>query len=616
MPEPQPQDWARAYARVQRLADRSLLAALRQALKDVDAMLRLVDPNLARVGDLVRIEQLQTVKRNLLNEQGKIFNRMGDIIAERRAQAAAAATALGSTIDDLLFELVGQETLAQRLKSSLNAGLAQTVDVAVTRMTVSAVPLSQRIYNSNVWANGVLQRRINSALLRGLSAREFAKEARDWFRPDTPGGVRYASFRLARTEINNAFHATSVLQAQEKPWISHMKWHLSRSHPKVDDCDRLAKGGPKGDGVYPKMDVPRKPHPQCFCFVTPVVPDEDDFLDGLVAGRYDQYLRDKMSGTRIRPQTPQPVKPKQEGQPKVVKAQPKPKPTPTEAPVPTQAQATSALQAKSTSPVPAGARPYHTNLDGIEDLARLAESTPQSVRALTGGVSAETELLTYANGTKLVRKSAGNPAAEHVSSMMGRSLGLPVPRTYRNHPSSVYMDYVDDAKTMAEIMARAGNTGDALQEVREQFRRAVLSDDGKVMGLFDTLVNNFDRNMGNWMLTNKGGRLIPIDHGHARPILSGGPGGTPRPLPGKSPFAEPIFQNRLLGGSGWEKHPFSAADLVEVRRRIGQMQPELQNMGQNDWARYAYAVLDKMAETVTSTVNLIAGVRPNLYRAG
>jgi len=308
MPVPHPQDWSQAYARIQRLADKDVLAALRRAIRDIEVMLRRIDPNLAKVGDLVRMQQLQAVKRNLLNEQSKIFNRMGDIIGERRALAAAAATNLGSAVDDLLFEFAGQTEIANQLRASLNSGLRQTIDVAITRMTVSAVPLAQRIYNSNVWANGVLQKRINSALLRGLSAREFAAEARDWFRPDTPGGVRYASMRLARTEINNAFHATSVLQAQEKPWISSIKWHLSGSHPKPDQCDAIAKGGPKGDGVYPKMEVPRKPHPQCFCFVTPVSPDEDDFLDNLVAGHYDQYLRQKMGQAKARP-TVEPVKP-------------------------------------------------------------------------------------------------------------------------------------------------------------------------------------------------------------------------------------------------------------------------------------------------------------------
>lgn len=340
MPEPQPQEWAQAYARIQRLADRDVLAELRRAVRDINHMLRQIDPNLGRVGDLVRIQQLQTVKRNLLNRQSEIFTRMGDIIAARREAAAAAATNLGSAIDQVLFDAIGQGEVARQLKSSLNSGLAQTIDVAVTRITVSQVPLAQRIYNSTVRANGTIQKRINSALLRGLSAQEFAREARDWFNPDTPGGVRYAAFRLARTEINNAFHATSVIQAQEKPWIDNMQWHLSRSHPKADDCDRLAKGGPKGDGVYPKGEVPKKPHPQCFCFVTPVSPDEDEFLDNLVAGKYDQYLRQKMGQAQAKPKAePKKVQPKKKTAPKKATQPQSPiAPDPTPAPEPTDFQ--------------------------------------------------------------------------------------------------------------------------------------------------------------------------------------------------------------------------------------------------------------------------------------
>ena len=106
--------------------------------------------------------------------------------------------------------------------------------------------------------------------------------------------------RLARSEINNAFHAISVNHNVEKPWVEGMRWHLSRSHPKPDDCDKFAKGGPKGDGVYrPPSNTPRKPHPHCFCYVTPEVPTEDAFLDRLIAGNYDDYLNSKL-GARTR----------------------------------------------------------------------------------------------------------------------------------------------------------------------------------------------------------------------------------------------------------------------------------------------------------------------------
>ena len=101
--------------------------------------------------------------------------------------------------------------------------------------------------------------------------------------------------RLARSEINNAFHAVAVQQAQDKPWVHAMQWHLSRSHPKPDLCDEYAKENKfdLGAGIFRKADIPRKPHPHCFCYVTPVQLDEEDFLDQLTSGSFDRYLEEQ-----------------------------------------------------------------------------------------------------------------------------------------------------------------------------------------------------------------------------------------------------------------------------------------------------------------------------------
>jgi len=294
MAAPEPADWSAAHAKIQRLAAREVLKSLEQAYSDIVRMLNAMQGT-GRVGELVRAEQLRTIQRNMLRQQAMIWRRLGDVVRAGQLEAAARAITLGSAIDDVLLAAAGREEDARALKRSLLAGAEQSLDVAMTRMSVSAVPLADRIYKSRLFVDGSVQRMINSALARGLSAREFAREARDWFNPNVPGGTRYAAMRLARTEINNAFHAMSVMQASEKPWIRAMKWHLSRSHPKADTCDLYAKGGKEGDGVYPTRDVPRKPHPQCFCFVTPVSPSEDEFLDGLLGGKYDSYLKSKMS---------------------------------------------------------------------------------------------------------------------------------------------------------------------------------------------------------------------------------------------------------------------------------------------------------------------------------
>lgn len=289
---PEPRDWLTAYARVQRITDREILRLLREAHRDVSRMLT----EMARrpgVGAAVRREQLETVRRNLLREQAAIYRRLGDIISARRLEAMARAVTLEARVAAVLLEGAGRRDLVEPLRNGLMRSMEQTLETAVTRMTQSRFPLAERIYKTRMWLDGRLDRMVNSALARGLTAREFAKEARDWFNPDTPGGVRYASLRLARSEINNAYHAVAVNQVADAPWVDGMKWHLSRSHPKADECDTLARRDDyrMGSGIYPPRSIPRKPHPQCFCFVTPVTVEEDAFLDGLVSGRYDDYIK-------------------------------------------------------------------------------------------------------------------------------------------------------------------------------------------------------------------------------------------------------------------------------------------------------------------------------------
>lgn len=286
---PEPQDWITAYAKTQRLTDADIIRMLRQAYRDINKQLALLVDG-PGIGARVRREQLQAIQKNILRSQAEVFRRTGDIVRARRAEAAARAIRLGDAIDVALLERAGATGQARALREAVERGLRETVNLAIVRAEQSQTPLSQRIYRTQVWMDGRIQNLINSAIARGLSAREFAAEARDWFSPNTPGGVRYASMRLARSELNNVFHAVSINQADEKPWINTMKWHLSRSHPKPDVCDQYAHGGRDGDGVYLVRDVPRKPHPQCFCYVTPVSPDEDEFLDNLVAGNYDSYL--------------------------------------------------------------------------------------------------------------------------------------------------------------------------------------------------------------------------------------------------------------------------------------------------------------------------------------
>lgn len=300
--KPDPTAWLRAYARVQIVADGQILQVIADSQDRIrQDIIRITKATTGSTGDAVQIAQMQRIRQALMQEQADLFRRLGNVTAARRLDAAAAALTLSGALDEYILSSLGKPLIAKAVTEGLLRGLARTTEVALARMGYSYTNLSERIYKTNLWMSGRLDNLINQALARGLTAQEFSREAMSWFDPNTPGGVRYAALRLARSEINNAYHAVAVAKANEEPWVTAMKWHLSSSHPKADQCDEYAHEdhAKLGPGVFPKADVPRKPHPHCYCYVTPVQVDEDEFLDNLTKGKYDSYIdkqRAKASG--------------------------------------------------------------------------------------------------------------------------------------------------------------------------------------------------------------------------------------------------------------------------------------------------------------------------------
>lgn len=77
------------------------------------------------------------------------------------------------------------------------------------------------------------------------------------------------AMRVARTETNIAYRRVDNARWQQMDFVLGQRVNLSRSHPKKDICDKLA-------GDYPVDFVFDGWHPQCFCFVTPILMDEDE----------------------------------------------------------------------------------------------------------------------------------------------------------------------------------------------------------------------------------------------------------------------------------------------------------------------------------------------------
>lgn len=237
----------------------------------------------------VRSAQIRLAVNEMRTELKDIFNEITPIIRKGSQHAAAVAVdGLSETDRDYLAAAFSETGAMESLIKHERSSAMLSVQHAISRVTKTDQPLSARVYKSRALANHWIQRDVTIGILRGDSAQEIAKTVRRHIRPNTPGGVSYAAMRLARTEINNAFHATTITLSQDRPWIDHMAWNLSNRHEidpnKPEICEVYASKHWPVDGV------PAKPHPQCRCFISPVLESFDVFMRHLAAGQYRDWM--------------------------------------------------------------------------------------------------------------------------------------------------------------------------------------------------------------------------------------------------------------------------------------------------------------------------------------
>lgn len=92
------------------------------------------------------------------------------------------------------------------------------------------------------------------------------------------------AMRVARTETNIAYRRADHERWGQMDFVIGQRVQMSRNHPKKDICDKLA-------GDYPKDFVFDGWHPQCFCFVTPILIDEDEYAEIMSHDNWKEELR-------------------------------------------------------------------------------------------------------------------------------------------------------------------------------------------------------------------------------------------------------------------------------------------------------------------------------------
>ncbi len=275
------------YLRVQLRMDVELNRVLELAARQSSSRVRQLKLREGdSIGARVRVAQLSAVLAELADIQQSTWTTgIGPIIRRSYAKAHDAALKSFKAVEDLLAQATG--STGRELIKSFQLQAQRGLELDRLRR---ARDLSPRVYKNAALSSGAVERQIRSGIIQGLSVRELADSVKKYISPSTPGGVAYAAKRLARTEINNAFHEAQKIEG-EAPWVRGVQWNLSNSHPakrgtgKPDKCDIYAKADPfdLGRGVYPADQVPDKPHPQCLCYMTHQTVSDEEMLDLIVA---------------------------------------------------------------------------------------------------------------------------------------------------------------------------------------------------------------------------------------------------------------------------------------------------------------------------------------------
>lgn len=276
---------------VQRKYDREMARILMDAAKEAETIIA----NLALdkgIGSKIRQAQLRQAQAGLRSLSGSLW---GDRITPLMRRGIREAAEKGATSEMFINDVLRKRGLptVPGLEEAYRFDAHDTARNLYARQS-NGISLSRNVYKAEALSRGWVDREINRALALQMSQKELARRVKALIRPDVRGGVSYAANRLARTEINNAFHTSQIERRSAEPWTRGMQWHLSGSHPRPDECNFYAlkvnfTGG--GPGVFKPGETPSKPHPNCLCYLTTVTIGEQEFIDGFMDGKYDNFLR-------------------------------------------------------------------------------------------------------------------------------------------------------------------------------------------------------------------------------------------------------------------------------------------------------------------------------------
>lgn len=532
-------DPIRAYLAVQNATDAELRRLLERAAQNARAQMRRLP---AGTGGDVRRAQLERVIRSIKTAQNGLWTDTAGVIVRGRAQAITAAQDAADALTHQLYARMPERS-ARAVERGLNEQAAEGMRAERARTSRT---LSRAVIGNRRGAQAKVEQVIRSGIVRGLSADELAGELYDLISPTVPGGVSYAAMRLARTEINNAFH-NQQRNAGNRPGVVGIKWNLSDSHKVPDQCNVYAT---RNGGVFKVGQVPDKPHPHCFCFLTYEMAAAGDLLAAFENGDFDALLG---------------------GEPRLTSV---------------------------PSPVERTGRTVPNN----DRIRRSVESGEVSSEKLAGGVSAETSKVTFKDGTVGVRKviDKRQQDAEELVPLLARMMGLNAPEVTRIDENTTVQEFLPGNVAMSALpwLINAGTPQAKKLSASARVKSYLDSDDGWLMAVMDQVTGNQDRHDGNWLVGENEGEIAGvIDHGLAYQISDWRTSRHDRMGLDEAYIfrTRSEFTKRFAKSNGEQTNiDFHPEDLDAIKEMMTALRPEYESRGRLDWWEFSMKQIEAL----------------------
>jgi len=227
------------------------------------------------------------------------------------------------------------------------------------------------------------------------------------------------------------------------------------------------------------------------------------------------------------------------------------------------------------------------------DLATKMGEEPADVQPLSGGVSAlSVSLATYPDGSRAVAKQMTTPDeidAEVLSAKVGKAIGAPVPDVIEapgreDGMYGVWMTHIPGQVGFKLMMS------DHVAAMEAQ-----ATPEGKRLGLLDVLVNNRDRNDGNWIASDSG-VPVGIDHSlssfESQRIDEFG-NALPDGMAQMSSFALGVW---TVGSGRWRKNDLTPEEVSQLRDGLQGLKSEFDDRDRGAWHAAMMARFESIAK--------------------